>query len=175
MAQSAFKPATSPLVWKNNSIPYTTASHFPMPEVCKNSSEDDFNLHIGRNQLSSRIRHELINFPCHLQVKQGWDDFKHSPSCKQNHPLAVLITKLRCPRTTSLEGTARTLFHPVGVLYSYMTFPLPFHVCRCCAVHFPCNTTGLLRVFTSRRQFPDSRKIPSFCLEKKRRNGASED
>lgn len=32
---SPFKPATSPLVQKNNSIPYTTASHFTMPRECK--------------------------------------------------------------------------------------------------------------------------------------------
>lgn len=58
VAQSSFKPATAPLVWKSNSITYSTDSHFPKPEVSKNLSEDYSDLYTRRNQLPSRMRNE---------------------------------------------------------------------------------------------------------------------
>jgi len=64
---------------------------------------------------------------------QGWDGFKHSPSLKQNHPLAILITKLRRLKHIAPECTDRTLFHPVRVLYG-ISPPFPRVLLLCCAL-----------------------------------------
>lgn len=128
-----------------------TASH--IPQLLNFQCQTYPNPYL-RNWLLSGIRHtSRCNFPCHLQVKPDWNDFKHFPSTKQNHP----PVKLCCLRHNSLEDAPGTLFHPVTATHGYATFPFPFYMCCCyCAARFTCNTTGLLRVFTSRRQFPYS-------------------
>lgn len=88
---------------------------------------------INSHQGSDRSK---CNFLCDLQVRQGRDDFKHSPSSKQNHPLAILITNLCCPRYISPEGTSRTLFHPVSAVWLHdISSPFPCVLLLCCALY----------------------------------------